>query len=168
MQGTICLSVWMCGLKLWMPEQRTALSACNQCPRVVCSSVCLAQCTVTLKQGEVLPSEGSSHVSSLACQRTLSLGLCPFYKVYFICSKFNCLKNSYRGMDFPKLNRELALFGIVRLFWHGSKDTQGWAEYSSQAGNEMKSEHTVVFCHPFCLLLLVALLCIPLFWCNAC
>lgn len=87
---------------------------------------------------------------------------CVFYKVYFICSQFNCLKNSCRGMDFQKLNGALALLGIVKLFWPGSKQTtrMGRIFKSRRKWNEKR---TYCFCHPFSLLLLVALLCISLF-----
>lgn len=75
------------------------------------ASVFIWPSALLLKQEEVLPSGGSSHVSSLACQRTQPVTM-SFYQVYFICSEFNCLKDSCRGMDFEKLNRAPALFGI--------------------------------------------------------
>lgn len=84
----------------------------------------------------------------LACQRTLSLWLCPFIKFTPSAVNSAASRTLAGGTDFQKLNGALALFGTVRLFWSGSKKPQGWAAYSSQEGSEMKREHTGFFFPP--------------------
>lgn len=119
MQWDICLSLWMCGLKK-KPE----------CPSKEQLSLHLTSAHGLFALVFIWPSalwlwnrEKFCLLEVLACQRTLSLWLCPFIKFTPSAVNSAASRTLAGGMDFQKLNGALALFGTVRLFWSGSKKT---------------------------------------------
>lgn len=140
MQWNICLSLWMCGLK-----KKSECQSKEQLSLHLTSAHGLFALVFIWPSALLLWNrEKFCLLEVLACQRTLSLWLCPFIK--FTSSAVNsAASRTLAGGRTLKSWMERLLFGTVRLFWSGSKKPQGWAAYSSQEGSEMKREHTGFF-----------------------
>lgn len=171
---SLSVDVWPNSLNVWrekavcIGQQKGQLSTPVSCLWFACLRVYLAYCAVTLKQEKIIFWRLFS-LSSLAYQRTFNLWEWPFKKFYFICSKSSFLKKFCVKMDIslPEKGSSIlsAHFGIGWTILTCLQKMQGWKNICepSQSRNAKKSERITVFATPFCLLLLVALLCIKLF-----
>lgn len=84
----------------------------------------------------------------LACQRTLSLWLCPFIKFTPSAVNSAASRTLAGGRTFKSWMERLRSLVQLDCFDLGPKKPQGWAAYSSQEGSEMKREHTGFFFPP--------------------
>lgn len=160
----------MCGLKKPECQSKEQLSVSDQCLRFVCFCVYLPSALLLWNRKKFLPSGGSSRVFSLACQRTLSLWLCPLTKFTSSAVNSAASRTLTARWTWKKWNRAFTGFDIVRLFWPGSKKTQGWPEYLYiKPRQETKQKVNILFMPPLSVCCRWLLYCAyPRFQCNAC
>lgn len=141
MQWNICLSLWMCGLK-----KKSECQSKEQLSLHLTSAHGLFALVFIWPSALLLWNrEKFCLLEVLACQRTLSLWLCPFIKFTSSAVNSAASRTLAGGRTFKSWMERLRSLVQLDCFDLGPKKPQGWAAYSSQEGSEMKREHTGFF-----------------------
>lgn len=140
----------MCGLKKPECQSKEQLSVSDQCLWFVCFCVYPPSALLLWNRKKFLPSGGSSRVFSLACQRTLSLWLCPLTK--FTSSAVNSAASRTLTARWTLKNgieHSLALISLDCFDLGPKKHKDGQNICTSSQAKKRNEKSTYCLCYPF-------------------